>query len=1064
MNKIIPRVAGLALTATLFMGSHASFGQGAPASNKGAVPRVALEHLKKNKQALQLSDEDLADVVLSSESSSKKSGLRHLYLQQRYQGIEIHNAITNVSLTKDEQVVQMGNRFEKQLAKKVKAKGAKMTAQAAVAAAAKHLNLSLKQPLSVQRKGDETSEAVLFSKGGISLEPIPAHLVYQPMSDGSLRLAWEVTIYELDAHNWWNVRVDAATGEFLDKDNMVSHCEFDNNGPLGVPFLDNSAYAQAAVTKSFNFATVMASTSAGATYNVYAMPFESPSHGPLALRTGADADKKASPAGWHTAGSQSYTTTRGNNVYAYEDPDNTGYAYASVPSTLYSPDGGSSLSFNFPVDPTKQPEVNRDAAITNLFYWNNVIHDVWYQYGFDEQSGSFQVDNFGKTGLGNDPVMAEAQDSRNILVPPPGVTTRNNANFGTPPDGTSPRMQMYLWNGIPDPDMFKVTGPSGIAKSYPTREASFAKRLTPNPVIGKLVLGTASTGVPEQACGPLVNAAAVAGNIAVVYRGTCSFANKVQNAQIAGAIAVLVINNQAGLTTMGGAPTNPVPAINIPAVMITQADGAIIRSALDEGTEVTVALKNDNPELDSDFDNGIIAHEYGHGISNRLTGGPNTTSCLPSQVVVSGVAVSTEQMGEGWSDYIGLTMTMSPNDTGAKARGIGTYASGQPTTGLGIRPAPYSTSLLVNGFTYAATNNPAISAPHGVGFVWATMLWDMTWDMINKYGFSEDLYSGTKGNNMAMQLVVDGMKLQPCRPGFVDGRNAILLADRINYGGANQELIWKAFAKRGLGFSAKQGSSTSRFDQVEAFDLPATYLCTTPLAIDAVQTSTVFTGGDAKALYIGYGPQSVTLQAKGDVTNKYTWSPAAGLSDATIANPVFTASTPGTFTFTVKAVNADQCTKTTSITIKVIDVRCGSKNNKVSVCFKGKQMCVDAADATALLTRERSEAVIGACGVQARGTGDGAVASAPLDAALTVAPNPASAKTTLAFTLTQTGAYRLEVVNTLGAVVAVVAQGNGEAGEAFSHEFSRGNLAAGLYVARLVSGGKSHFTRIVLQD
>jgi hypothetical protein len=92
--------------------------------------------------------------------------------------------------------------------------------------------------------------------------------------------------------------------------------------------------------------------------------------------------------------------------------------------------------------------------------------------------------------------------------------------------------------------------------------------------------------------------------------------------------------------------------------------------------------------------------------------------------------------------------------------------------------------------------------------------------LIDTYGFDPNIYNGTGGNNMALQLIVDGLKLQPCSPGFVDARNAILLADQNNNGGANQCLLWEAFAKRGLGFSANQGSSSSRTDGTQAFDLP----------------------------------------------------------------------------------------------------------------------------------------------------------------------------------------------------------------------------------------------------
>ncbi len=216
------------------------------------------------------------------------------------------------------------------------------------------------------------------------------------------------------------------------------------------------------------------------------------------------------------------------------------------------------------------------------------------------------------------------------------------------------------------------------------------------------------------------------------------------------------------------------------------------------------------PLRDGDLDNGVVAHEYTHGISNRLVGGPANTSCL----------TNAEQMGEGWSDWCALMMTIEPGDQGADRRGIGTYVIGQGVTGGGIRPAPYSTDFTQNSYTYGSTNNLALAAPHGVGFVWCTILWEMTWELINAYGFDPNLYTGTGGNNIAMRLVIDGMKLTPCNPGFVDARDAILAADVADYGGAHTGLLWSAFARRGLGVSASQGSSASRTDQVEAYDTP----------------------------------------------------------------------------------------------------------------------------------------------------------------------------------------------------------------------------------------------------
>jgi len=102
------------------------------------------------------------------------------------------------------------------------------------------------------------------------------------------------------------------------------------------------------------------------------------------------------------------------------------------------------------------------------------------------------------------------------------------------------------------------------------------------------------------------------------------------------------------------------------------------------------------------------------------------------------------------------------------------------------------------------------------------MLWELTWNLIATDGFDPVMINGTAGNNIALQLVNEGMMMQPCSPGFVDGRNAILDADTALFGGAHGCQIWEAFSKRGLGLSASQGSNLSRSDGSEAFDMPAT--------------------------------------------------------------------------------------------------------------------------------------------------------------------------------------------------------------------------------------------------
>jgi len=223
-----------------------------------------------------------------------------------------------------------------------------------------------------------------------------------------------------------------------------------------------------------------------------------------------------------------------------------------------------------------------------------------------------------------------------------------------------------------------------------------------------------------------------------------------------------------------------------------------------------------NPPRDACFDNQLIAHEYAHGLSMRLVQGPFTTSCL----------TNSEQGGEGWSDFYGMMFTMSDqngNNTideqvvGEGIRGLGNYLLDEPASNSGIRPAPYSTDFTVNDYTYGDV--PGMAVPHGVGFVWGTMLWEMTWELINLYGYESDLLNtgSTAGNIRALKIVTESLKMIPCQPSFIDMRNAILAANMSIYGGQAQEEIWAAFARRGLGASASAGGN-------EAFDKPSLYV------------------------------------------------------------------------------------------------------------------------------------------------------------------------------------------------------------------------------------------------
>ncbi|MGH3662674.1 MAG: M36 family metallopeptidase, partial [Micromonosporaceae bacterium] len=451
----------------------------------------------------------------------------------------------------------------------------------------------------------------------------------------------------------------------------------------------------------------------------------------------------------------------------------------------------------------ENPQNYRNAATTNLFYWNNIIHDVTHGYGFDEASGNFQVDNYGRGGAAGDYVHAEAADGGGV----------NNANFSTPAvDGTGePRMQMYLWPGAQfgSPNQVVVAG----AGSYGASWARFTPAPTSAGLSGQFVYGErgcAANAYPDDL--------PTGDWIAVVDGGDtpCDHLKRTQVAEALGAGAIVTVHDEPGDAPVLSADMTG-PPVGIPAVAVTQEDGAAIKAAAAADGTGSVRKNPEHPGIrDGDLDAGVIIHEYTHGISNRLTGGP-TVNCLTGE----------ERMSEGWSDFLAITMLLDPElDDPQGPRGMGTYVVHQDEREQsGIRPRPYSRNMQIQPFTYDSIktggwlNGETLRVPHHVGHGWTAILWDMTWDLIDRHGFNRDIYGSwnTGGNNLAMQLVMDGLKFQGCSPGFVRGRDAIIAADAALTGGANACTLWASFARRGLGYSAVQGT-TGRDDNAEAFD------------------------------------------------------------------------------------------------------------------------------------------------------------------------------------------------------------------------------------------------------
>jgi hypothetical protein len=149
--------------------------------------------------------------------------------------------------------------------------------------------------------------------------------------------------------------------------------------------------------------------------------------------------------------------------------------------------------------------------------------------------------------------------------------------------------------------LLTVNSPSGVAGDYAVGTASFGRLLTNPGITGTVVAATdpsdASGAATTDACSPLTNATEIAGKIAIVDRGTCTFVVKAKNCQNAGAIAMLVVDNVADSPPAGLGGTDD--SITIPSVRITQGDGASLRSNLAAGLNVTLRL---NPAVLSGAD------------------------------------------------------------------------------------------------------------------------------------------------------------------------------------------------------------------------------------------------------------------------------------------------------------------------------------------------------------------------------------------------------------------------------------------------------------------------------
>jgi hypothetical protein len=584
----------------------------------------------------------LRSIAMVSQGAAR-NGVAHSRMEQRVNGLAVYGSYAKAAINERGELVHL----IENLAPVGRLAGANINERQALAAALGRLYPSISADMAVSGRKAETTT---FAGGAFFHTDPSATRVAIPMADGSLQEGFLVQTWT-DEQNLLHETLVSGDGEVL------------------------------YVEKRTNTDS----------YRVFQIdPIKSPAtivSGPTPVSV---AGTNPSPSGWiNTAIAQRTTAITGNNVFAYLDVD----------ANNRSDRGGTTVSspFNFTAvfDPTALASTtgNRNAAVQNLFYLNNYIHDLLYKSGFVESELNFQENNFSRGGSGSDSVNAEAHDGSGY----------NNANFSTPGDGQNPRMQMYVWK--------HGEVAIGTTSYNPVGTAEFGPALTTTGVSGAI---TVAPSTNNEGCTAFA-AGTFTGKLAVIDRGTCSFTIKVKNAQVAGAKGVIIANHATGGDSAGGMSGTD-STISIPSVFVGYNTGIAIKSRAGS----TGIMRIDPIFRDGDLDSDIVHHEYGHGLTWRMIGSMSGP--------LSGA------IGEGMADVLAVIIN---NDDA-----VGEYSE---RNNNGIRSSRYGTFPR----TYGSVNGT--NGVHYDGEVYGATGWNLFKQYEARYGLAaaqdvllKDLVNGMK--------------------------------------------------------------------------------------------------------------------------------------------------------------------------------------------------------------------------------------------------------------------------------------------------------------------------------
>jgi extracellular elastinolytic metalloproteinase len=276
-------------------------------------------------------------------------------------------------------------------------------------------------------------------------------------------------------------------------------------------------------------------------------------------------------------------------------------------------------------------------------------------------------------------------------------------------------------------------------------------------------------------------------------------------------------NDDVFLQALDGANTNvgyPDAAHVNNANMLTLEDGKYPTMQMYLFTQFPAGQPPPDPgsfEVDGGDDAPVVYHEYTHGLSNRLVGGPNTAGTLTQSQAGA--------MGEAWSDWYAYDYLVgqglipdNPNRSGELVQGLyenfKVVRSEALDCAVGASkkkcPGKKGGKAGHGGYTYGdygkVLGDPEI---HADGEIWGQTLWDLRTALIKKYGEA-------KGMARAELLITNGLRLSPIQPSYLDARDAILQADAAARDFNAKKVIWKTFARRGMGSNARTSGAKDK--------------------------------------------------------------------------------------------------------------------------------------------------------------------------------------------------------------------------------------------------------------